>query len=109
MAAEPRDHLAFSQLNWTAVAPGARQKVFERDGKRVRLLELSRELVEDQWCHKGHIGLVLESVLELEFADRSERLDAGDGLLLVAGAAMKHKARGGRAGSCCSLSRMFES
>lgn len=93
MVADSQDRLAFSQLDWSVVAPGARHKVVECDDKRMRLLELSREFVEEQWCHKDHIGIILSGILQLDFADRSERFNAGDGLFLRAGAAMKHKAR----------------
>ena len=46
--------LAFAEGAWTAAAPGARFIAFERHGKRLRLLELSREFVEADWCRKGH-------------------------------------------------------
>ncbi|HEY3254998.1 MAG TPA: hypothetical protein VGJ91_13655 [Polyangiaceae bacterium] len=88
------DHrLAFSGLEWTAIAPGARHKMFERDGKRARLLEFSREFVEVEWCRKGHVGVVLKGVLELEFDGRIERFEPGDGLFIAAGETGKHKAR----------------
>jgi len=87
------DKLAFSAIEWTASAPGARQKVLERGGKRVRLLEFSREFVEAEWCRKSHIGVVLQGALELAFNDRIERFDAGDGLFISAGEMGKHKAR----------------
>jgi len=85
--------LAFSGLEWAAIAPGARHKMFEHAGKRLRLLELSREFVEAEWCRKGHIGVVLEGVLELDFNGRIERFDPGDGLFILAGETGKHKAR----------------
>ena len=88
------DHrLAFSGVEWAAIAPGARHKIFERDGKRVRLLELSPEFVEVEWCRKGHVGVVLQGVLELDFAGRTERFNRGDGLFILAGETGKHKAR----------------
>jgi hypothetical protein len=88
------DHrLVFSGLEWDAIAPGARHKMFERDGKRVRLLEFSHDFVEVEWCRKGHVGVVLKGILELDFDDRSERFNPGDGLFISAGEAGKHKAR----------------
>ncbi len=89
-----KDHrLFFSGLEWTAIAPGARHKVFERDGKRVRLLEFSHDFVEVGWCRKGHVGMVLQGTLELDFDGRSELFNSGDGLFILAGEAAKHKAR----------------
>jgi hypothetical protein len=87
------ERLAFSALEWTTTASGARQKVFDRGGKRLRLLEFSREFVEAEWCRKGHVGVVLQGALELDFNRRIERFDAGDGLFVSAGEASKHKAR----------------
>jgi len=71
--------LAFAEGAWTAAAPGARFITFERHGKRLRLLELSREFVEADWCRKGHWGIVLAGTVELDFAGRIERLQQGDG------------------------------
>lgn len=85
--------LAFSELEWAAIAPGAREKVFERGGKRMRLLEFSRAFIEPEWCRKGHVGVVLQGILELDFDGRSERFNPGDGLFILAGETGKHKAR----------------
>jgi hypothetical protein len=87
------DRLVFSVLEWTTTAPGARQKVFERSGKRVRPLEFSREFVEAEWCREAHVAMVLQGALELDFNHRLERFDAGDGLFISAGETGKHKAR----------------
>lgn len=35
-----------------------RYKTFERDNRRVRLVEFTREFVEPDWCCKGHVGQV---------------------------------------------------
>ena len=85
--------LPFASLEWAAIAPGARHKVFERGGKRVRLLEFSREFVEVEWCRKGHVGVVLQGLLELDLDGRSERFNPGDGLFIPAGDGGRHKAR----------------
>lgn len=85
--------LPFSEFEWTSIAPGARHKIFERGGKRVRLVEFSREFVEDDWCRKGHVGVVLDGALEVDFSGRVQRFDPGDGLLISGGEAGKHKAR----------------
>lgn len=89
----PERKFEFSDLPWIQAAPGARHKVRERDGRRVRLVEFTQEFVEADWCEKGHIGLVVEGELEIDFAGRSERFLAGDALFIGAGAGDKHKAR----------------
>ena len=47
----------FDSLEWQSPLPGARFKSFEGDGRRVRLVEFSRDFVEPDWCTKGHIGV----------------------------------------------------
>ena len=78
---------------WQATAPGARHKMVERAGKRIRLVEFGTEFVEPDWCLKGHVGYVLGGELELEFESRAERFRPGDGFVIRPGGADKHKAR----------------
>jgi hypothetical protein len=85
--------LDFSHLEWTDAAPGARYKAYECDGRRVRLVEFTREFIEADWCHKGHIGIVLEGELDIDFGVRSEHFHSGEALFIRAGAQDKHKAR----------------
>jgi Cupin domain len=85
--------LDFARLDWTPAAPGARHKAFERDGRRVRLVELTRAFVEADWCRKAHAGHVLEGELEIDFSGRKLRFAAGDGLFIPAGESSRHKAR----------------
>jgi uncharacterized cupin superfamily protein len=83
----------FERESWHATAPGARHKVVERAGKRLRLVEFGTEFVEPDWCLKGHVGYVLRGELELEFEDGAERYGAGDGFVIRPGGVEKHKAR----------------
>jgi len=57
----------FGTLDWQAELPGVRFKVHNANGKQIRLVELTAEFVEPEWCEIGHIGLVLEGVLEIDF------------------------------------------
>lgn len=84
--------VAFDALPWQPMAPGARHKVAEQGGKRLRLVELTPAFVDPEWCLKGHVGYVVEGSLELEFEARVERVSAGEGLLVRAGGE-KHRAR----------------
>ncbi len=83
----------FDSLDWIPMAPGARHKVFERSGKRVRLVELTDAFVEDGWCPRGHSGVLLEGSLEIRFENRVERYGEGEGILIVGGGAERHKAK----------------
>lgn len=84
---------SFDDLEWTVTADGAREKVVERDGKRVRLVELTDAFVHDEWCSKGHIVSVLDGTLELTFRDRVENIEAGDLCSIPSGYEHRHKPR----------------
>ncbi len=83
----------FESAEWQAMAPGARHKAVERNGKRIRLVEFTNAFVEHDWCPKGHVGYVLEGELEITFESRTERFGPGDGFVIRSGGAEKHKAR----------------
>ena len=89
----PNRRIDFDSLDWIPMAPGARHKVVERGGKRVRLIEFTDAFVEEGWCPKGHSGVLLEGLLEIEFDNRVERYRAGEGIMTAGGGAEKHKAR----------------
>jgi quercetin dioxygenase-like cupin family protein len=83
----------FGALEWQAPLPGARFKAFRANGKQIRLVEFTSEFVEPDWCEKGHIGMVLDGTIEVDF--RGERIiyERGDGVFIPAGAGGGHKAR----------------
>ena len=75
----------FDSIPWDTTTPGARAKVFARNGRRLRLVEFTTDFVEPGWCTSGHIGYVLEGELEITFADRTERFARGDGVFIPPG------------------------
>jgi hypothetical protein len=81
----------FQLVEWVTIAPGAREKVWSDAERRVRLLELDARFVEQEWCEKAHVGMVMEGVLELEFQGSVERFAPGHGITIRAGEG--HKAR----------------
>ena len=83
----------FEALEWQTSLPGARFKVYREGARQIRLLEFTSEFVEPQWCEKGHVGLVLEGALELDFHGRVVRYSAGSGLFIPGGSSSAHKAR----------------
>ena len=83
----------FESIPWENPAPGMRVRTCEQGGKRVRLVEFSREFVEPDWCPKAHIGYVLEGMLEINFAGRLVLFRPTDGLFVPGGEESKHKAR----------------
>ena len=83
----------FDAMAWSSDMPHHREKVCERDGRRLRLLELDREFVEPGWCVRGHIGYVLKGRIEIEFADHTETFTEGDGVFIPAGEPGKHRGK----------------
>ena len=83
----------FELLDWQASLPGARFKV-HRDGTRqIRLVEITSEFVEPQWCEKGHIGFVLSGILEIAFQGQAITYPEGSGIFIPSGPDSAHKAR----------------
>jgi quercetin dioxygenase-like cupin family protein len=83
----------FDALDWQSQLPGVRFKVHRAHGKQIRLVELTAEFVEPEWCERGHIGLVLEGVLEVDFGGDLVAYEAGEGLFIPSGSEGGHKAR----------------
>jgi len=80
----------FDSLEWQSPLPGARFKVYERDGRRLRFVEFTTDFVEPEWCDKGHIGYVIEGEMAIDFDGHVVRYSAGDGIFIPAGKGSKH-------------------
>jgi quercetin dioxygenase-like cupin family protein len=87
------NRILFDEIEWQSPQPGARFKVFRDGTRQVRLLELTPEFVEPEWCEKEHAGFVLAGELEIDFSGRVVRFPQGSALMIPAGAAHAHKAR----------------
>ncbi len=83
----------FESMAWESPAVGVRFKAYEQGGKRLRLVEFSKEFVEPDWCTNGHIGLILEGKMEIDFDGNVIIFKAGDGVFIPAGEEYKHKGR----------------
>ncbi len=83
----------FESLQWESPLPGARFKAYREGAKQIRLVEFSSDFVEPVWCEKGHIGLVLEGTLEVDFNGKVMVYPQGSGLFIAGGPATAHKAR----------------
>jgi hypothetical protein len=86
-----RHRILFDSLEWQNGIHGARSKVFCSGTKQLRLLELTREFIEPEWCEKGHMGFVVQGELEIDFQGHLVRYPQGSGIFILAGSA--HKAR----------------
>ena len=87
------DIINFNSIEWQSTMPGARSKVYQQDGKKIRLVEFTDEFVEPEWCEKGHLGYVLEGTLEIDFKSRVVVYPKGSGIFIHAGADNSHKAK----------------
>lgn len=45
------------------------------------------------WCEKGHYGIILEGTFQIEYSNRSETYNKGDGVFIPDGKEHKHRAQ----------------
>ena len=83
----------FESMLWETPAPGVKFKAYEQSGRKLRLVEFSKEFVEPDWCTKGHIGYILEGQVEIDFDGNIIVFGPGDGIFIPAGEKHKHKGR----------------
>jgi hypothetical protein len=82
----------FKKIKWNIIAPGFREKTHIDKNKKFRIIEFTDELDEENWCLKGHIGYVLEGVLNIDFNGNNVTFNTGDGIFIPSGEENKHKA-----------------
>ncbi|MDJ0946580.1 MAG: cupin domain-containing protein [Kiloniellales bacterium] len=97
MSKESYDPVTFSldKAPWTAWSkPGAdgRVKIFEANGKRIRLLELPPGFNEEHWCLVGHQGYVLKGRFTIIFDDAS--FDCEPDMAFSIPDGVRHRSRG---------------
>ena len=83
----------FDSLEWETPLRGVRYRKYEFGNKQVRLVEYDKEFVEPDWCRKGHVGMVLDGEIEIDFGGTAIRYYPGDCMFIPPGDAHKHKAR----------------
>jgi len=87
------ESINFDAIPWQSTMLGARSKTFQQNGKQLRLVEFTNEFVEPDWCVKGHVGYVLEGMLEIDFNGRLVTYPKGSGIFIPSGTENAHKAR----------------
>lgn len=80
----------FDSIPWRSPFAGVREKRFGRDGRMLRLVEYSQSM-DPHWCVKGHVGRIVEGVLEIEFTSQVVTARAGDILFIPAGPDHAHR------------------
>jgi quercetin dioxygenase-like cupin family protein len=83
----------FESMEWEVPADGVRFKAYEQGGRKLRLVEFSKEFVEPDWCGKGHIGYILEGQIEIDFDGKAIVFGPCDGVFIPAGKEHKHIGR----------------
>lgn len=85
-------HIAFEKLPWEVPFVGGRHKILDQDGIRFRLVEYTHSM-PPHWCERGHMGMILEGHMEIEFKKKSHSFHPGDAIYIPAGCAHQHRAR----------------
>jgi quercetin dioxygenase-like cupin family protein len=83
--------IVFRDIPWESPAPGLETKTVVQGDKRLRLVQFGRDFVEPEWCTRGHAGFMLEGAIEVDIDGTVVRYQAGDGLLIPAGEATRHR------------------
>ena len=81
----------FESLEWEVPFEGVRHKQMDQNGTRLRLVEYAREM-PPHWCERGHAGMLLEGVMEIEYDSGIVRYEHGDALYMPSGEAHRHRA-----------------
>jgi quercetin dioxygenase-like cupin family protein len=85
--------ISFDGIEWQSPGKGARFKAYRDGPRQVRLLELTPEFEEPQWCEKGHVGFVVAGELDINFHGRVVRFPQGSALMIPPGPQHGHKAK----------------
>jgi len=86
--------IEFDGVGWEPTLNGtARLKRVTRGGKILRLVELTPNSEHPDWCVIGHVGMIVEGEMEIEFDRETVRFFAGDALRIPAGENHCHRPR----------------
>jgi quercetin dioxygenase-like cupin family protein len=85
--------IKFDEIEWDYKSAGMRVKSVSHNGKQIRMVEISPDSGEADWCDEGHVGYVLEGELETNINGTIEQLSAGDGLFIPSGEKYRHKSK----------------
>ncbi len=88
-----RYKMDFGSKPWETPAVGVKFKSYQQGGRKLRLVEFTKEFVEPGWCTKGHIGYILQGQMEIDFDGKKVVFCPGDGIFIPAGEEHKHKGK----------------
>ncbi len=81
----------FDEMEWVEVGDGMRFKRFQQGDLQVRLVEWDKAMVHPAWCLKGHIGYVVDGVVEIDVAGTVHLFETGDVFILPDGEEHRHR------------------
>jgi hypothetical protein len=85
--------IQFEKIPWSSGTEGLRFKELEKENKKLRLVELSDNFIEKEWCEKGHFGIFLEGSAQVLFNNGARvTFTKGDIITISRGGNDKHKA-----------------
>jgi len=84
--------ILFEKIPWEYPLKGVRFKSYEQNGKRIRFVEFTQELIEPDWCLKGHVGYVLSGKMDINFDGKIVSYKEGDGIFIPSGEKNRHMA-----------------
>ncbi|MFP4106585.1 MAG: hypothetical protein ACLFVU_10905 [Phycisphaerae bacterium] len=94
----PTCKVIWDDIEWESPQPGLRQKARVNGRKRFRLVLLHPDYSPADWCETGHIGLVLEGDMTVEFETGQEAFKPGEGMFILSGMLYRHKFHPGEGG-----------
>ena len=84
----------FENISWESPYLGQRQKAYFEGNQRIRLVELSDEYAEEEWCEKEHLGYVLKGRISVIFSSgKSIEFNEGNDIFIPKGEENRHKGR----------------
>lgn len=84
-------NIEFRAIDWEQIAIGAKQKQYQTQHKRIRLLHLDENLLELHWSINVHIGYLLNGELTLDSNGNQIDHKVGDTFIKKEGESEKHK------------------
>jgi quercetin dioxygenase-like cupin family protein len=83
--------IPFDSLPWTSPMTGVREKRHQVGARVLRLVEYADSMAP-HFCSKGHVGHIVEGVLEIEFKGETVTFRTGDALFIPPGDEHAHRA-----------------
>jgi hypothetical protein len=88
----PPFRFSLSDLPWTQIAPGLREKTHVSGSNHFRIVEFSLSFQEPEWCLKRHAGFVMSGEIVVNVAGQRVTYRQGDVIDLPPGVRHRHHA-----------------